>query len=92
LKLDDFQIGCSQGMRNSYRETTMATKKKSSGRKYGKAAGKTVASAVRRKKHGTLRSGKGGKGGRVKSRKQAIAIGLSEARQKGAKVPKKKAA
>jgi hypothetical protein len=68
----------------------MATKKKSSGgRKYGKAAGKTVASAMRRKK-GTLKSGKGGKGGTVKSRKQAIAIGLSEARKKGAKVPKKK--
>jgi len=39
-----------------------------------------------RRKHGTLKSGKGGKGGRVKSRKQAIAIGLSEARKKGAKV------
>ena len=72
----------------------MATRKssrKKSGRRYGKAAGKTVASAMRRKKRGTLRSGKGGKGGRVKSRKQAIAIGLSEARKKGAKVPAKKA-
>jgi hypothetical protein len=69
----------------------MAAKKKSA-RKYGKAASKTVASAVRRKKSGTLRSGKAGKGGKVKSRKQAIAIGLSEARKKGAKVPKKKAA
>lgn len=66
--------------------------KKSSGRKYGKAAGKTVESALRRKKHGTLKSGKAGKGGKVKSRKQAIAIGLSEARKKGAKVPRKKAA
>jgi hypothetical protein len=65
----------------------MATK--SSGRKYGKAAGKSVASAVRREKRGTLKSGKGGKGGTVKSRKQAIAIGLSEARKKGAKVPEK---
>jgi hypothetical protein len=68
----------------------MPTKKKSGHRKYGKSAGKRVASAMRRKKHGTLRSGKGGKGGKVKSRKQAIAIGLSEARKKGAKVPKKK--
>ena len=68
----------------------MAAKKKSGGRKYGKKAGKTVASAMRRKKKGTLKSGKGGKGGKVKSRKQAIAIGLSEARKKGAKVPKKK--
>jgi hypothetical protein len=66
--------------------------KKSSGRKYGKAAGKSVESAMRRKKRGTLKSGKGGKGGKVKSRKQAIAIGLSEARKKGAKVPRKKAA
>ena len=69
----------------------MAGKKKSS-RKYGKAAGKSVESAMRRKKKGTLKSGSGGKGGTVKSRKQAIAIGLSEAREKGAKVPKKKAA
>ena len=69
----------------------MAGKKKSS-RKYGKAAGKSVESAMHRKKKGTLKSGKGGKGGMVKSRKQAIAIGLSEAREKGAKVPKKKAA
>jgi len=70
----------------------MPGKRKSSRRKYGKAAGKTVASAMRRKKRGTLRSGRGGKGGTVKSRKQAIAIGLSEAHKKGAKVPKKKAA
>lgn len=70
----------------------MPARKKSSRRRYGKAAGKTVASAMRRKKHGTLRSGKGGKGGRVKSRKQAIAIGLSEARKKGAKVPTRNAA
>jgi len=65
----------------------MPAKKTSTSRKYGKAAGKRVASAMRRKKHGTLRSGSGGK---VKSRKQAIAIGLSEARKKGAKVPGKK--
>jgi hypothetical protein len=58
--------------------------------KYGKAAGKSVKSALHREKKGTLRSGKGGKGGRVTSRKQAIAIGLSEARKKGAKVPAKK--
>ncbi len=68
---------------------TMAAKKKG-GRKYGKAAGKSVKSAMRRRKRGTLKSGKAGKGGKVKSRKQAIAIGLSEARKKGAKVPKKK--
>ena len=68
----------------------MPAKKKSSRRKYSKGASKTVASAMRRKKSGKLRSGKGGKGGKVKSRKQAIAIGLSEARKKGAKVPSKK--
>lgn len=68
----------------------MPTKKKSSRRKYGKTASKSVKSAMHRKKKGTLKSGKGGKGGKVKSRKQAIAIGLSEARKKGAKVPKKK--
>ena len=58
--------------------------------RYGKAAGESVKSALHREKRGTLRSGKGGKGGTVTSRKQAIAIGLSEARKKGAKVPKKK--
>ena len=58
--------------------------------RYGKAAAKTVKSAMHRKKRGTLRSGKAGKGGTVKSRKQAIAIGLSEARKKGARVPRKK--
>ena len=65
--------------------------KRSSGRKYGKAASKRVESAMRRRKKGTLKSGPGGKGGTVKSRKQAIAIGLSEARAKGAKVPRKRA-
>lgn len=57
--------------------------------KYGKKASKTVESAMRRRKKGTLKSGSGGK---VTSRKQAIAIGLSEARKKGAKVPRKRAA
>ena len=52
--------------------------------KYGKAASRKVASAERRRKRGTLTSGSGRK---VTSRKQAIAIGLSEAREKGAKVP-----
>jgi hypothetical protein len=59
--------------------------------KYGEAATKSVGSALHREKKGTLKSGKGGKGGTVNSRKQAIAIGLSEARKKGAKVPKKQA-
>ena len=57
--------------------------------KYGKSASKNVESAMRRRKRGTLKSGSGRT---VKSRKQAIAIGLSEAREKGAKVPRKSAA
>jgi Family of unknown function (DUF6496) len=71
----------------------MAAKKrssrKSSKRKYSKGASKSVESAMRRRKRGTLKSGKSGRGGKVKSREQAIAIGLSEARKKGAKVPRK---
>lgn len=55
--------------------------------KYGKAASKNVESTMRRRKSGTLKSGSGKT---VRSRKQAIAIGLSEAREKGAKVPRKK--
>jgi hypothetical protein len=57
--------------------------------RYSRSAGKDVESAMRRRKHGTLKRGKKGHGGKVKSRKQAIAIGLSEARKKGKKVPKK---
>ena len=57
--------------------------------KYGKAAQKRVKSAMHRRKKGTLKSGTGAT---VKSRKQAIAIGLSEAREKGGKVPTRKAA
>jgi hypothetical protein len=67
----------------------MAARKRSA-RKYSKGASKDVESAMRRRKRGTLRSGPGGKGGKVKSRKQAIAIGLSEARAKGKKVPRKR--
>ena len=58
--------------------------------RYGKRAQKSVEQAMHKRKKGTLKSGKSGKP--VKSRNQAIAIGLSEARSKGAKVPKKKAA
>lgn len=66
-----------------------SAKRSSSRRKYGEAAGKSVASAMRRKKAGTLKSG-AGRHPKVKSREQAIAIGLSEARAKGAKVPRKR--
>lgn len=58
--------------------------------KHSRSASKEVESAMERRKKGTLKSGPGGKGGTVKSRKQAIAIGLSEARAKGKKVPAKK--
>ena len=63
-------------------------KKKARKRRYSRAVSRDVERAMRRRKRGTLRSGKGGKGGKVKSRKQAIAIALSEARKKGKKVPR----
>ena len=57
---------------------------------FSKSAGSDVKREMHRYKRGTAKSGKGGKGGKVKSRKQAIAIGLSKARKKGKKVPRKK--
>jgi hypothetical protein len=60
--------------------------------RYSRSASKDVKRAMKRRKSGKLKSGRGGKGGTVKSRKQAIAIGLSEARKKGKKVPKRKSA
>ena len=57
-------------------------------RKYGRKAQQKVRRAMHERKRGTLRSGRSGK--RVKSRKQAIAIGLSEARRSGAKVPRRR--
>ena len=66
----------------------MARRRSSKSPRYGKSAQKNVRSAMRRAKRGTLKSGKG-RHPAVKTRKQAIAIGLSEARQKGAKVPRK---
>ena len=65
----------------------MATKRK---RRYSRSAGSDVEKEMRRYKRGTARSGRGGKGGKVKSRRQAIAIGLSKARKKGKKVPRKR--
>ena len=59
-------------------------------RRYSRGAQKKVERAMEERKEGTLRSGPGGKGGKVKSREQAIAIGLSEARRAGEKVPKRK--
>jgi hypothetical protein len=67
------------------RRSAMAAKK--TGRKYSKAASNKVGKAMHERKHGTLRSGSSGK--KVTSKKQAIAIGLSEARRAGKKVPRK---
>ena len=58
--------------------------------RYSKKAQEKVEEVMHEFKEGTLKSGKGGKGGKVKSRKQAVAIGLSEAREAGAKVSEKK--
>ena len=65
----------------------MAQKRK---RKYSKGSQNEVRNEMRRYKKGTAKSGRGGKGGKVKSRKQAIAIALSKARKKGKKVPRKR--
>jgi Family of unknown function (DUF6496) len=59
-------------------------------RKYSRGSQKEVGNEMRRYKRGKAKSGRGGRGGKVKSRKQAIAIGLSKARKKGKKVPRKK--
>jgi len=64
--------------------------RKSKKRRYSRSSGSDVEGEMRRYKKGTARSGRGGKGGKVKSRKQAIAIGLSKARKKGKKVLKKR--
>jgi hypothetical protein len=74
-------------MELTFTRNTMAKRR----RKYSKSAGSDVNSEMHRYKRGTAKSGRGGKGGKVKSRKQAIAIGLSKARKKGKKVPKKRA-
>ncbi len=59
-------------------------------RKYSRSASRDVENEMRRYKKGTAKSGPAGKAGKVKSRKQAIAIGLSKARKKGKKVPRRK--
>ncbi len=75
-------------MATKKKATKKATGKKSSGRKYSPAAGQQVETEMREFKQGKLKSGRSGK--KVTNPKQAIAIGLSEARKKGAKVPSKK--
>jgi hypothetical protein len=68
-------------------ENPMAKKRR---RKYSRGSGEEVRREMHRYKRGRAKSGRGGKGGKVKSRKQAIAIALSKARKKGKKVPRKK--
>jgi Family of unknown function (DUF6496) len=80
----EFQLTGTKG--TLHREHGMAKKAKK--RKYSKGASKKVSRAMKKRKAGTLKSGRSGR--KVKSRKQAIAIGLSEARRSGAKVPKKR--
>ena len=74
---------------NPFKEIDMARKSKKK-RRYSRSSQSDVENEMRRYKKGKARSGRGGKGGKVKSRKQAIAVGLSKARKKGKKVPKKK--
>jgi len=83
LQLERHATGVTKRLRTL--EDRMAKK-----RKYSKSAGKDVENEMHRYKRGKAKSGKGGKGGKVKSRKQAIAIGLSKARKKGKRVPRKK--
>lgn len=84
------KAGYIQSMARKKKTSHTKTSRKKSTRKgkYSKGASRKVARAVRKKKAGTLKSGRSKK--KVKSRKQAIAIGLSEARERGARVPKKK--
>lgn len=77
--------GATRGKKTSKKAVTS---RKKATRKYGKAAGKKVERAMHEMKRGKLKSGRSGK--KVTSRKQAIAIGLSEARERGAKVPTKR--
>jgi hypothetical protein len=76
--------------RKSAKRTTARRTTKSK-RKYSPSASRDVELEMRRYNRGTARSGRGGKGGKVKSRKQAIAIGLSKARKAGKRVPRRKA-
>jgi hypothetical protein len=83
------RVVCLSGMRVALGRRAVLPPKGDTVAKYGKKAQKKVKKVMHERKHGTLRSGSGKK---VTSRKQAIAIGLSEARKAGAKVPKKKSA
>lgn len=70
----------------------MAKRRGRKKRKYSRGAGLEVEREMRRYKRGTAKSGRGGRAGKVKSREQAIAIGLSKARKKSKRVPRKRSA
>jgi Family of unknown function (DUF6496) len=80
------QNAVAAGVFLDHREMRMAKKRK----RYSKGSGEEVRREMHRYKRGTAKSGKGGRGGKVKSRKQAIAIALSKARKKGKKLPRKR--
>jgi hypothetical protein len=79
----------SLGCVNSRSPKTDSEQEENMPRRYSRSASKDVEREMHKYKRGNLRSGKGGRGGKVKSRKQAIAIGLSEARREGKKVPRR---
>src|SRR5436853_4253689 len=88
----DSDLGGSTSTLGAARDTDQVPKRGSEmARRYSPSASKDVEREMRKFKRGTLKSGKGGKGGKVKSRRQAIAIGLSEARREGKRVPAKPA-
>jgi hypothetical protein len=86
--IEELKNWLSNGMKN--REKMAKKAKKAKKRKYSRSAGSDVKKEMHRYKRGSAKSGRKGRGGKVKSRKQAIAIGLSKARKKGKKVPKKR--
>jgi hypothetical protein len=85
--LEQMQVTTVLRVREGAQPMVRKAKKK---RRYSRSSGRDVKNEMHRYKRGTARSGRGGKGGKVKSRKQAVAIGLSKARKKGKKVPRKK--
>jgi hypothetical protein len=85
-------IGAAEGSSAQYNIRQEESQMAKTRRRYSRSASRDVESEMRRYNRGTARSGPGGKAGKVKSRKQAIAIGLSKARKEGKRVPRKKKA
>jgi Family of unknown function (DUF6496) len=84
-------IPCDAIFSEAFMAKGRVAKRRKAKRKYAPSVGKDVEREMRRFERGTARSGPGGKGGKVKSRKQAIAIALSEARKEGKRLPKRPA-